>query len=71
MKTHENTFSNCHNKSVVAIGDAVAVASKSEESAGVNSAHLGILVAHPSLLAQRNRFEIHSAEGIWQRTRKK
>jgi hypothetical protein len=71
MKTHQKTFPNRNNESSVAIGVAVAVASNSDAFPGLNFAHRGLAPAHPNRLAQRNRFEIRSAEDIWQRTRRR
>jgi hypothetical protein len=71
MKTIMKTFSNRNITPRVAIRVAVKIALNFGAFAELNFAHLDMLVAHPSWLTQRNRFETYSAEETWQRTRKR
>jgi hypothetical protein len=73
MKLNAETFPNRNIAPLCCCRVEVGLAPNPEAFAEPDFAHLGILVAHQNGLAQRKqckRFEIHSAEDIWQRRKR-
>jgi hypothetical protein len=66
MKTDAKTFPNRNITPRVAVQLECGILFDFESRAMPNSPHRLLLAAHQNGLARRNRFEIHSAEEIWQ-----